>query len=395
MHRTKGYRLVGQITAATFVRVLLNTARRFAYPFAPELSRGLGVSLTSITSLIAINHATSILGLFLGPFADRFGYRPMMLAGLLLFVIGMLAAGFFPLYGVVLIAFFLAGLGKSVFDPALQAYVGERVPFQRRGLVIGLLEFSWAGSTLLGIPLMAVLIDRFDWRAPFFTLGGLGILGVVVLNFFMIRSRNGLYPAQKRIRIASAWISLIKKRIALGALGFAFCASVANDNLFVIYGAWLEKDFQLSILALGFGTIAIGMAELAGETLTASISDRIGLKRAVVLGMLVTIISYGLLPLIGKTLPLALAGLFMIFIGFEFTIVTALSLCTEFVPGLRATMMACFFAAAGIGRVTGAMLGGPLWILGGIHLTGMFSAVFTILALVFMVWGLKGWKPIG
>ena len=148
------------IVVTTLCRLVLNAARRFVYPFAPVLSRGLGVPLTAITSLIAVNQATSVLGLFFGPVADRLGYRLMMLTGMALLVAGMFAGGIFPFYGVILIALFLAGLGKSIFDPALQAYVGERVPFHRRGLVIGFLEFSWAGSTLLGIPAIALLIDR-------------------------------------------------------------------------------------------------------------------------------------------------------------------------------------------------------------------------------------------
>jgi len=141
-------------------RLILNTARRFAYPFAPALSRGLGVHLTAVTSLIAINQATSIIGIFSGPLADRFGYRRMMIAGLELLVIGMLAGGMLPLYSIIVVTFFLAGLAKTLFDPALQAYVGERVPFEKRGLVIGLLEFSWAGSTLVGIPAIAFLIHE-------------------------------------------------------------------------------------------------------------------------------------------------------------------------------------------------------------------------------------------
>ncbi|MBW1672447.1 MAG: MFS transporter, partial [Deltaproteobacteria bacterium] len=126
-------RLAWKAGAATLCRLVLNTARRFAYPFAPALSRGLGVHLTAVTSLIAINQATSIIGIFFGPLADRFGYRFMMLAGLVMLVVGMLIGGFLPFYSVIMLAFFLAGLAKTMFDPALQAYVGERVPFQKRG----------------------------------------------------------------------------------------------------------------------------------------------------------------------------------------------------------------------------------------------------------------------
>ena len=185
-----------EIGVATICRLALNTARRFAYPFAPALSRGLGVSLTAVTSIIALNQATAVIGILFGPLADRLGYRLMMFAGLGMLVLGMFSAGCLPFYGVVLTALFLAGLGKSLFDPAIQAYIGERVPFERRGLVIGMLEFSWAGSTLLGIPFISLLIDRLGWRSPFFALGGVGLLGIVVLK--TVRSKDLTTPATHR-----------------------------------------------------------------------------------------------------------------------------------------------------------------------------------------------------
>ena len=46
------------IIAATLSRLVLNTGRRFAYPFAPALSRGLGVDLTAITSIIAVSQSS-------------------------------------------------------------------------------------------------------------------------------------------------------------------------------------------------------------------------------------------------------------------------------------------------------------------------------------------------
>jgi len=83
---------------------------------------------------------------------------------------GMMAGGLFPFFGILIMAQFLSGLGKSLFDPALQAYVGSRVPYRRRGLVVGFLEMAWAASTLVGIPAMAFLIDRAGWRAAFVAL---------------------------------------------------------------------------------------------------------------------------------------------------------------------------------------------------------------------------------
>jgi predicted MFS family arabinose efflux permease len=384
--------LIWQVGLVTLCRLVFNTARRFAYPFAPVLSRGLGVPLAAITSVIAVNQSTAVIGMFFGPMADRLGYRLMMLTGLGMLTVGMFAGGFLPFYGVVLAALFLAGLGKSVFDPALQAYVGERVPFQRRGLVIGVLEFSWAGSTLLGIPLVGLLIEHMGWRAPFFAMGGLGLLGIAALGILMPKDGKKSVRHQTVAGLWSAWRRLGQERAALGAIGFAFFVSAANDNLFVVYGAWLEKSFNLSILALGLGTSIIGVAELSGESLTAAISDRLGLKRSVGVGLALCIISYGVLPLLCQTLPPALGGLFLIFLTYEFTIVSALSLCTELLPGSRATMMSGFLAAAGIGRVVGALIGVPVWLKGGIQMTGFVSAAISCLGLLFLVWGLKGWR---
>ena len=387
-------RLTVSIVVTTLCRLMLNTARRFVYPFAPALSRGLGVPLTAITSLIAVNQATAVLGLFFGPIADRLGYRLMMLTGMTLLVAGMFAGGLFPFYGVILIALFLAGLGKSMFDPALQAYVSERVPFHRRGLAIGFLEFSWAGSTLLGIPLIAILIDRLGWRAPFFVMGGLGFLGILVLSILIEKTARQKATGQSLPIFRGAWRQLLRQRAALGALSYSFWISVANDNLFVVYGAWLEKQFGLSIVALGLGTAVIGISELAGESFTAALADRLGLKRALIGGLAACLLCYGILPLLGQTLGRALTGLFFLFLTFEFTIVTGLSLFTELVPASRATMMAGYLAMGGVGRVVGALIGGPIWLAGGIYATALVSAAISGLALVSLFWGLQGWhKP--
>jgi len=384
--------LVLKIFTATLCRVILNTSRRFAYPFAPALSRGLGVELTSITSLIAVNQATALFGLFFGPVADHLGYRLMMLTALAILALGMFAGGLFPFYGVILVALFLAGMGKTIFDPTVQAYVSENVPFKRRGFVIGLMEYSWAASTLVGIPLIAILIDRFGWRAPFFVLGGLSLLGMIMLAAVIPRNDKKTGAHQASNSLWTAWRQLVRQRAALGAIGFAFFMSAANDNLFVVYGAWLEKSFDLSIIAIGMSTGLIGLAELSGETLTAAFADRFGLKRTVLTALTLCLISYGILPFLGLTLPLALTGLFFIFLSFEFTIVTGMSLSTELLPEYRATMMSGFFAAAGMGRIAGALMGGHVWLGGGILATGLVSAAVSGLGLASLVWGLYGWK---
>jgi DHA1 family inner membrane transport protein len=385
-------KLAFQLSVATLARLVVNTSRRFAYPFASALSRGLGVPLAAITSLIAVNQATGVLSPIFGPLGDRWGYRVMMLAGLGMLTGGMLAGGLLPTYGVVLLALFLAGLGKSIFDPALQAYVGQRVPYQRRGLAIGMIEFAWAGSALVGLPLVGLLIERMGWRAPFFVLGGLALLSMVALRALIPDDSHQQRDTESPASFREAWRRLSRDRAALGALGFGLLVSAANDNLFVVYGLWLESAFGLSVAMLGAATTVIGVAELLGEGLTASIADRLGLKRTLVAGLVLSALSYILLPLMGRTLSSALMGLFITFLTFEFTIVTAFSLFTEILPAARATMMSSSVAAISIGRMMGALVGGPVWLAGGMLATGIVSAAVSGLALVLLVWGLRGWR---
>jgi DHA1 family inner membrane transport protein len=384
--------LILKIAVVVIYRLVLNTARRFTYPFAPVLSRELGVPLTSITSLIAVNWATSLLGIFFGPLADRFGYRKMMILGLVMLAVGMFAGGLFPSYGVILITLFLAGLGKMVFDPAVQAYVSERVPYKRRATAIGFLEISWAGSTLLGIPLIALLIDNVGWRSPFFAMGAIGLAGIIVLSVLIPADEKSISNPRRMLSVKKVLPIIVRDEASLGALGYVFFFSAAIDSLFVIYGAWLEKAFRVDIVALGMATGVIGAAELVGEILVATISDRFGLKRVVIIGVTICIFTYSLLPFAGQSLLTALTGLFFHFLIFEFTIISSLALCTELQPEMRATVIAGFFAAAGLGRILGALIGGPIWLAGGLVATSLVSAGITALALISLGWGLRGWR---
>jgi predicted MFS family arabinose efflux permease len=384
------------LATAILCRFLLNTARRFAYPFAPVLSRGLGVPLTAVTSLIAVNQFSAVLGVGFGPLADRWGYRNMMAAGLGMLGVGMLAAALLPLYAVVMTGLLMAGFGKTLFDPALQGFIGQRVPFERRGLVVGLVETSWAASTLVGVPCIAVLIQRLGWRAPFLVLGAAGVLGALLLW--------GLLPAPDRPAgaagtatktgdgLLTALFGLFRHRAAIGFLAYGFLVSLANDVVFVTYSTWLEGRFALGVVALGIGTSVIGVAELGGEGLTALFADRLGLRRAVFVGGFFSVLSYLLLPLFGGQLAIALGGLFFVFISFEFTLVTSLSLCTEILPTRRATMVAGFFAAAGLGRVVGAFLGGYLWQWGGMAAAGMVAGGSAAVGMGAIYLGLRFWR---
>lgn len=382
--------LVRQILAVLFFRLLLNTGRRFVYPFAPALSRELGVPLAAITAIIATCQLTTLVGLFSGPLADRFGFRRMMRIGLVMLTIGMLLCGLANQYWLIFAGLVVASFGKVLFDPAIQAFIGHTIPFSRRGRIIGIVETAWAGSTLIGIPALGLIIDQIGLGPSFYLLAALGGISWLMINQ-VISDDRPTTTGHSGLRIFAALPELLRNRPAAGMLAFGFWVSIANDSLFVVYGAWLEKDFGLSIASLGLTTVAIGSAELLGESMTAIFADRLGLKRALIIGLLVAMIAYLILPLTGGSLWLALAGMFLVFFAYEFTIVTSFSLSTELLAESRATMMAGFYATAGIGRMIGVLLGGSLWQLGGLKAVAWTALALTGLGLLSLLWGLQGW----
>jgi predicted MFS family arabinose efflux permease len=379
-----------RLVVAAVARLFFNTALRMGFPFAPALGRGLEVPLTSITSLLAAQQFTGLFGVISGPLSDRAGRRKMMLAGSAMLAMGMLVGGVTGVFWSVLLALFLAGLGKVFFDPAVLSYIGEWVPYEKRGRAIGLSEFAWAGSMLIGMPLVAVLISQVGWRAPFFLFGCAGL--VIGASVFLLFPRDSLerHTTNVAADLWRSWRRVVRKPVALFVLSFSLLISVANQVLFVIYGVWMEDSYGLSIVALGSVTILIGVAELLGEGLTAWIADRVGLMRAVLVGAVVLALSYLLLPVLEGSLVGALVGLFVVFLSFEFTIVTTMSLMTEVVPGARATVVSGNQVATSLGRVAGVAIGGLVWLAGGLAANCLLAAAVTGVAVASLAWGLRG-----
>jgi predicted MFS family arabinose efflux permease len=259
-------------------------------------------------------------------------------------------------------------------------------------LVIGITEFGWAGSSLVGIPLVGLLIARVGWQSPFLVLGSLSLLAAIAIALLIPAEGRQPVTAGAALNFREAWRLVRSSQAALGLLVYSFLIGLGNDNFFVVYGVWLEEVFALSVVALGLATSVIGAAELVGEGLTAAMADRLGLKRAVFAGLTLSTLSYLLLPLLGQTLPLALSGLFIVFALFEFAVVTTNSLATEVLPGARATMMSAMLAAIGVGRVIGALVGGPVWLAGGLMANCSISAATTGLGLIALLWGLRHWR---
>ena len=124
----------------------------------------------------------------------------------------------------------------------------------------------------------------------------------------------------------------------------------ASEALFVTFGAWLKDDFDVNDGVLAAATFGLGAMELGASSLSSARTDRWGKERSVIGGALVmTIAAAGLLVMNDWALPGMVAV--AIFIGcFEFSIVSAIPIAGDLVPGSPARGLALLMASSAIGR---------------------------------------------
>ena len=374
-------RLRFQLAAFTFTRTVLNTGYRMVYPFLPVIARGLGVDLSTVALAVTARASLGLASPFLGSAADVRGRKTVML-----FSLGLSAAGFglvsiWPTYPMLFASMLLAGGGKIMFDPAMQAYVGDRVDYSRRGLVIALTEFGWSGAFLIGIPIAGWIIARGGWAAPFRWLVAFVLLAGVLLWRMLPADPS---PVSQRLSWSGGMRAVLASRSALAGLALGFLISLANESINIVFGAWLEDSFGLRVLALGAAAAVMGVAELGGEGLVAALADRLGKRRAVAVGISLSALACLGLPFLGRSLTGALVGLFFVYTTFEFTIVSAMPLMTELVPQARATMMAGNIGALSSGRAIGALVGPALFGL-GLLANGTMAAALNLVALAVLL----------
>ncbi|MGY1839953.1 MULTISPECIES: MFS transporter [unclassified Modestobacter] len=173
----------------------------------PELAVQFGA--TQSTVLWMINTYTITLAallLPLGAVGDRWGRRPVLLAGLAVFGVASAAAGLAPTTGVLLAARFLSGVGAAMIMPVTLAVITSTFPAGERAKGIGVWTAVAGGGGILGMHLSAVLVDVASWRWLFVLPIAL-VLGAVVLSLRSVPDSHE--PAEHRFDLVGSLTSVV------------------------------------------------------------------------------------------------------------------------------------------------------------------------------------------
>ena len=152
----------------------------------PNMISKLHASLDDI--LWVINAYALVLAVLLitaGRLGDLFGQRTMFFAGIALFTVASAACGLAPSPGWLIGFRAVQGLGAALLMPQTLAILTMVFPPDRRGAAFGVWGAVAGVATIAGPTLGGLLVTAFDWRYIFYINVPIGLV-VLVLTFIII-----------------------------------------------------------------------------------------------------------------------------------------------------------------------------------------------------------------
>jgi len=368
--------LVRILIVSMIARLVHDASVRVVYPFLPELSVGLRAPVDQVGAVLSLRSGVGVLSPLFGILSDRIGHRRTMSASLVLLAIGLGAVGLSDVLLMAAIGFVVTGIATATYVPALLAYLSERTPYERRGRILGTLELTWALAGMIVVPALGALIGPLGWRAPFLALA-IGAMVCAALTLSLPETPARLRAQAVTFRIAS----IFRNRSATAFLLVWLLMFLSFENVQVGYASWFETQFGLSAQQRGMTQTLFGVFEIAASAGSGLFLDRIGKKRGVTGGLIILLIGYGMLLMFGPlALWLGLAAMSVAFLGFEFSVVSSLSIGSEQIPQARGAMLSLGVMMSGLGRMVGAVSGSALIADAGFGAAALLSALLSAAA---------------
>lgn len=247
-------------------------------------------------------------GMFLvgGTLADRFGYKPLIVAGCFLRTAGFAMLAFVGTLPAILIASAATGFAGALFNPAVRAYLAADSG-ERRVEAFAVFNVFYQAGILFG-PIVGLALTAWDFRITC-------AVAAAVFAFLTVIQLMALPPNQAesernadRAPVLTSWRSVVSNKAFLLFSGAMIGSYVLTFQVYLalpLQAALLTDDKKSETALVTSIFVVSGLVAIAGQVrLTGWLSARFGPSRSLVLGMLV--IGTAFVPL--ALLPTAESG---------------------------------------------------------------------------------------
>lgn len=254
-------------------------------PSLPHMAEDFGVDYALVNfAIVGYLAVTAFLQIILGPLSDRYGRRPVLIWGLVIFSFASLGCALAE--DIYLFLAFRIAQGAIVSGAAIsRAVVRDTTGPQEAAGLIAYIGMAMAVAPMLGPMVGGVLDDLFGWRAGFWAYTGFGFV-LLAICWVDLKETNK-YLGSTFADQVSAYPELFRSR---RFWGYAICLSFSIGGFYVfISGAPLVAKQVLNIgsgeLGLYMGTITAGF--FVGSFISGRIAPKFKLTTMMITGRLV------------------------------------------------------------------------------------------------------------
>jgi MFS family permease len=308
LHR---FGLTGEVLAISFARMGDAVGNGILLVILPLYVAQMHVAWLDVSEPVRVGIVLALYGIasavaqpFIGALGDRTGrYKLIILLGLLLLGFSTLAIVPTRTYELLLVVRVLQGIGLAGAIPTSVALLTLGSRQESRGRAMGFYTTFRVVGLSIGPLIGGGLDDWLGFNAAFYASAAAALLGVVLVWFWVQEKPDKAGDEQESLRTLEQQFF----NAGIVALGFATFVMAGAFSMMVT----LEKQYaqRLHEGALAFGTAvsALMFSRIILQVPLGWLSDRIGRRRPIIVGLLIMIPATIWLGLASDTLQLALA----------------------------------------------------------------------------------------
>jgi DHA1 family inner membrane transport protein len=355
---------------------------------AEDLSVPVGMAGQLVT-VFAVAYA--VLSPFLVAATGRVGRRRLLVVTLALFAAANAVAAVAPTFYLLLVSRVAAGSLAAISTPVALATAAQLAPPDRKGralsVTIGGISVAW----VIGVPLGAVIVDYFGWRASFALAAALAVVAAAGVRLLLPVVTNAAPTGGLASRLTVAG-----RPPVLVTLMVTVLAMVAGFTVLTYVRPLLEGLTGLGGEGIGLMLFVFGLAGVAGSILGGYGADRWG-YRATALPMLVvlglSLLSFALFPAMAAGSVLMIAGVGTAMIAWGTVVFAIIPLQQHHLLGIAPDepggVISLNSSAVYVGQGLGAGLGSLVMGYAPLAALGYVGALLAIVALVMLALGAR------
>ncbi|WP_430084103.1 MDR family MFS transporter [Peribacillus butanolivorans] len=174
--------ILAAIMMAMFMNAIEGTIVSTAMPAIVSDLGGFSLYSWVFSGYLLMNAVTVLI---YGKLSDILGRKPVLLFGIIVFLIGSILCGFSNSMTELIIYRFVQGFGAGAVAPVASTIVGDIYKNEERARVQGYLSSVWGISAVIGPALGGLIVESLTWKLVFWVNIPLGLLSFVGIWFFL------------------------------------------------------------------------------------------------------------------------------------------------------------------------------------------------------------------